>query len=175
MSLSDSNKRIAGFHTEQDGRMAAVWMGIDTLSDVVTLYDCCLFNKEVLVVIAEGMNARGRWIPIAWESKNHDVSEHLLTRGCNMLYDSVKETPELAEMLTRDIWERMRTGRFKVEKRLGEWLKEFELFGKQDGKVPISAFPLMAATRYAVASLKEAKRLKSPAKHKSMAPKIAIL
>jgi hypothetical protein len=174
MSLSDQNKRIAAFHVEEDGKIAAVWMGVDPMADLVTLYDCCLFNAEVLPVISEGMNARGRWIPIAWESKSKDMSDSLLNRGCNMLYDPVKETPELAEMLTREIWERMRTGRFKVEKRLGEWLKEFELFGKKDGKIPVSAFPLMAATRYAIASLKDAKRLKSPAKQK-LAPRISIL
>lgn len=175
MSVSDQNKRIAAIHVEEDGRIAAVWLGHNALDDVVTLYDCCLFNSEVLPVIAEGMNARGRWIPIAWSHKAEDMSAHLLQRGCNMLYDPLKETPELAEMLTRDIWERMRTGRFKVEKRLGEWLKEFELFGKKDGKVPVTAFPLMAATRYAIASIKEAKKLKSAAKPKILYPKVAIL
>jgi hypothetical protein len=173
--MNDQNKRISAIHVEDDGRTAAVWMGHDKLSDVVTLYDCCLFNAEVLPVIAEGMNARGRWIPIAWNDKAKSMSTELLNRGCNMLYDPVKETPELAELLTREILARMRSGRFKVEKRLGEWLKEFEVFSKQDGKVPVSAYPLMAATRYAIASLHEAKKLKSTAPPKALYPKVAIL
>lgn len=155
--------------------MAAVWMGHDKLADVITLYDSCLFNSEVLPVIAEGLNARGRWIPIAWMEKAKSMADELLKRGCNTLYDPVKETPEVAEMLSREILERMRTGRFKVEKRLGEWLKEAELFSKQEGKVPVSAFPLMAATRYAIASLHEAKKLKSTATPKLLYPKVAIL
>jgi hypothetical protein len=173
--MNPDSKRISAIHVEDDGRIAAVWMGHDKIADVVTLYDCCLFNAEVLPVIAEGMNARGRWIPIAWSDKAKPMSDELLNRGCSMLYDPVKETPELAELLTRELLSRMKTGRFKVEKRLGEWLKEFEVFSKQDGKVPVSAYPLMAATRYAIASLHEAKKLKSTATPKTLYPKVAIL
>lgn len=173
--MNDNDKRIAALHVEDDGRIAAVWMGHDKLSDVVTLYDCCLFSAEVLPVIAEGMNARGRWIPIAWSDKAKSLGDELLNRGCSMLYDPVKETPELAELLTREILARMKTGRFKVERRLGEWLKEYEIFTKHEGKVPVAAYPLMAATRYAIASLKEAKKLKSAATPKNLYPKVAIL
>src|SRR3546814_4945820 len=114
------------------------------------MYDCCVFRREVLAVIAEGLNARGRWIPVAWESALKDMADKLLDRGCNVLPEPVKDTDALAEVTSRDIEERMRSGRFKVDKRLAEWLDEFRAFSRRDAKVPRTGYPLMSATRHAV-------------------------
>jgi hypothetical protein len=168
-------KRIAGVDVEDAGLVACVWLGYDKISDVVTLYDCCKFNAEVLAVIAEGVNARGRWIPVAWNVTDKDFTVKLEERGCNMLYDGVTETPQLAELVSRDIWERMRTGRFKVDKRMAEWLSEFSLFHKDAGKIPTDGYPLMAATRNAVSQLAYAKRLQSPAKSTVKQRRIAMI
>lgn len=173
--MSPEWKRIAGVEIDPAGLVAAVWLGHDKLSDVVTLYDCCKFNAEVLAIIAEGMNARGRWIPIAWSSTGKDFADKLLDRGCNILYDPIKETPQMAEIASRDIQERMRTGRFKVDKRMAEWLQEFELFSTESGKIPITGYPLMSATRYAIGQLNQSKRLPQPARHKVQQRRIAMI
>lgn len=173
--MSDQWRRIAGVEIEEDGKVAAVWLGHDRLSDVVTLYDACKFNAEVLAVISEGMNARGRWIPIAWNVTSKDFSDKIMERGCNVLFEGLKETPQMAEMASRDIEERMRTGRFKVDRRLAEWLSEFELFSKQGGKIPVSGYPLMAATRYAIGQLDLAKKLQSPRKIKANERRISMI
>lgn len=172
--MNEQDKRIASIHVEKEGLIAAVWMGHEKLSDCVTLYDCCKFNNEVFPVISEGINARGRWIPIAWEKKAKDVADKFLDRGCSMLYDPVDETPFLAQMLSRDIAERMRTGRFKVEKRLGEWLSEFKVFNESDGQIPTESFPLMAATRYGIACIDQGKRLRT-IKTQTLKPRIAMI
>lgn len=173
--MSEQWRRIAGIEVEDDGKVAAVWMGHDKLSDVVTLYDACKFNAEVLAVISEGLNARGRWIPIAWNVTSKDFSDKIAERGCNVLFEGLKETPQMAEIASRDIEERMRTGRFKVDRRLAEWLSEFELFSKQSGKIPTAGYPLMAATRYAIAQLDLAKKLQSPRKIKTNARRISMI
>src|SRR3546814_7216043 len=77
-------------------------------ADVVHMYDCCVFRREVLAVIAEGLNARGRWIPVAWESALKDMADKLLDRGCNVLPEPVKDTDALAEGTPRDIEESLR-------------------------------------------------------------------
>lgn len=173
--MSAEWRRIAGLHVDEEGLVAAVWLGLDKTSDVVTMYDCCKFNREVPAVIAEGLNARGRWIPIAWEEDAEDFIQTMLNRGCNTLPEAVDETPTLAEMTSREIWERMRTGRFKVDKRLAEWLQEFEVFGKDAGKIPVGAFPLMAATRHAMSQLTYARRLQSSKSKPTQAARIAIV
>lgn len=149
-------KRIAGIHCQNEGDIAVVWMAHDKQADVIHLYDCAIFRREVLAVIAEGLNARGRWVPIAWEKTAKEIVDRLFDRGCNTLPDPTNQTQPLAEAVSRDIKERMVTGRFKVERRLAEWLDEYKDYIRQDDQVPLKSHPLMAATRHAMADLKYA-------------------
>lgn len=168
-------RRIAALHCQDDGEMAAVWMAHDRTADVIHLYDACVFRREVLAVIAEGLNARGRWIPVAWESASKDVADKLLDRGSNMLPDAVKDTDSMAEVTSRDIWERMRSGRFKVDKRLAEWLDEFKSFSRREAKVPRAGHPLMSATRHGVAMLEYARRQAPKGLKTVNYPKLAVI
>lgn len=154
-------KRIAGVEVVDDGTVASVWFAHDRLADQIRLYDACVFEKEVLVVIAEGLNARGRWIPIAWEKEAKPFADSLLKRGCNMIPEPCEHGDAVADVISRDISERMRTKRFIVEKRLASWLDELRAFTTRDGKVPREGFPLMAATRHAMAMFDEWARAES--------------
>lgn len=155
--VDNASRRIAGIHAQEDGLIGAVWLAHDKDADVVEIYDACLFQREVLAVIAEGMVARGRWIPIAWHRDAKEFADKLLDRGCNMLSEPSIETEVMAEVASRDILERMETGRFLVVSRLKNWIDEAR-FSRSDGKVPRSSHPLMAATRHAYGQLEYAKR-----------------
>jgi hypothetical protein len=168
-------RRIAGLQVQAFGEVAAVWLAHDKDSDVVHCYDACIFRREVLAVIAEGLNARGRRIPMAWEPDAKDMADKLLDRGCNMLPKFEKHTEAMAEFVSRDIWERMRSGRFKVDKRLKEWLDEFNSFSRKDAKVPLETHPLMAATRHAMAQIDYALRLEPKRTKGNNFPKVSIL
>lgn len=165
-------KRLAAIHVNEMGEIGAVWFAYDTNTDVLHLYDCCVFKPEVLAVIAEGLNARGRWIPVAWMEKAKEMADNLLDRGCNMVYEPVKDSSALFEVISRDISERMKTGRFKVDKRLSEWKDEFKTFYKDESRR--ERHPLMLATHYAVERLDYAKR-QAPARKSANYPKIAVL
>lgn len=167
-------KRIAGIHIQDEGEIAAVWFAHEAEVDRVHLYDCCVFRREVIAVVAEGLNCRGRWIPIAWPEGSKDITDKLLERGCNMLYDASKDTEAMAEVISRDIWERMRTDRFKVEERMAEWLDEYRSFYRQDSQVPKTAHPLMSATRHAIAQLQYAKK-QSTQRSQINYPRISII
>ena len=156
MKLDQSWRRIAGIHIEDNGDIAAVWLAHDKDADCVHLYDCAVFRREVMAVIAEGLNARGRAIPLAWEQSGQEVIEKLKERGCKVLSEGYKDTPAVSEVTSRDLWERMRTGRFKVDRRNAEWLDEYRNFYREDGQVPQESFPLMSATRHAIGQLKKA-------------------
>lgn len=160
--INSAWKRIAGIHVQSDGDIALVWLAHDKTDDCITLYDACVFRREVLAVIAEGINARGRWIPVAWNKADKDTANKLLERGCKMLRDPNDDTDTMAEAISRDIWERMRTHRFKVDRRLKNWLEEKEGFSRDKQKIPRDTFPLMSATRHAISQLKFAKRQAPP-------------
>lgn len=156
--ISSDWKRIAGFQAQDNGSIALIWAAHDKEADTIHLYDSAIFKREVLAVVAEGINARGRWIPVAWHKEAREISDKLLDKGCNMLWEPVDSTRPAIEAASLDIWERMRSKRFKVDKRLGEWLEEYRTFYRQDSKVPTDTHPLMAATRNAISMIDNGRR-----------------
>lgn len=168
-------RRIAGLQVQDDGAIAVVWAAHDRDADTVHLYDCALFKREVLAVVSEGINARGRWIPVAWHKEAKEIADKLLEKGCNTLPEPVESSQPAIEAASLDIWERMRSHRFKVDKRLGEWLEEYRTYYRQDQKVPVATHPLMAATRHAVAMLDYARRQAPKRGVNINYPKVAIV
>ena len=53
--------------------------------------------------------------------------------------------------------DRMKTGRLKVFNHLLDWLEEFRLYHRKDGRVVKEGDDLMSATRYAVMMLRYAR------------------
>ena len=87
-------KRVAGIHTLDNASLSVVWLALDTDNDVIHMFDACNFKREVLPVIAEGINARGRKTPIAWVDES--FKEMLLERGCNMLPETADDSEQMA-------------------------------------------------------------------------------
>jgi len=153
----DGMRRICGIHVEHDGQVAAVWLSHDKDVDRVHLYDCVKHEREVLAVQAESIKRRGAWIPVAWNEGAKEIADRLLEHGVNIIPESVKNKDQLAEATALEIWERMRTGRFRVKETLQDWLDEFSTYQRQDGSVPLDTHPLMNATRHAIANLEWAR------------------
>lgn len=173
--IDPSWRRIAGFHAQDDGHIGVVWLAIDPYSDVAHLYDAAVFKREVMAVVAEGISARGRWIPLAWPKSAEEFQKQLLNRGINCLPEPCAEKQSVAEVISREIWQRMRTSRFRVDQRVGEWLDEFRNFYRDESKVPMEGFPLMAATRYAVEMARYAKPLEHPRSKKRNHPQVSVV
>lgn len=169
-------RRIAGIHGVPSGTLALVWMALDPDTDTIHVYDACFIKREVLPVVVEALNARGRWIPVAWPKSMKETADELLEKGVNMTHEYASDSEEATENQALEVWTRMRSGRMKVAKRLGEWLHEFNSFRRDDSKVPVDTFPMMSATRHAVALLSYAQR-QAPRNHQSNRnyPKVAIV
>jgi len=171
--IPDDWPRMAGLHVRQDGDVGCVWLAHDKDRDLVHLYDACKFEREVLAVIADALNARGRFIPVAWTHK--EMADALLDRGVNMLPESCDDSDAAAEIASRDVWSRMRTKRFKVERALQDWAGEFETYNRESQKVPRDTHPLMSATRYAVQMLPWARRSVRGVRQGVNYPQVAII
>lgn len=156
LTLDDTHKRIAGIYVENDD-LAAVWLSLNPDTGRVTIYDCCYWREvEPFSVLADSLNARGRYIPVAWN--NVALAKKLLEdRGCNMLPDRTIDDGPMAEVSARDMQSKMRSRLLAVRRDCKEWQIEFDRFIKQNSKVPTSGFPLMSATRYAIENLKYAR------------------
>jgi hypothetical protein len=173
--IEPTDRRLAAIQPLDDGTLGLVWIAHNKDTDIVRVYDACLFKREVLAVIAESLNARGRWIPVVWPAGQEPLYEDLLLRGVNVLPNGIKDTAVTAEIGSREIWERMRTGRFKVDKRLKDWVDEYRAFYRRDGEVPTDAFPLMGATRLAVSNLFEARALANRRAGQKLKPRVSVL
>ncbi len=184
MDIQPQWKRICGLqNVSKNGDIGAVWLAMDYSAGTgndptfVYVYDACLFQREVLAVVAEGLFARGRWIPVAWPKPMESTADDLLRRGVNMTYDHADPSDERAEAISVEIWGRMRSHSMKVDPRLANWLKEFSTFERSDDDIPVDTHPLMAATRNAWALREYARRQgpATPAGHGGKAPRIAIV
>lgn len=171
--IPDTWKRVAGMYVRDDGDIGCVWIARDKDRDLVHLYDACLFQREVIAVIADALNARGRFIPVAWTHK--EMADALLERGVNMLPERCDDSDAAAEIAARDVWARMRTNRFKVERALQDWAQEFATYNREAQKVPRDTHPLMSATRYAVQMLPYARRSVPAGGRKAHYPKLAMI
>ena len=60
------------------------------------------------------------------------------------------------EACLMNMLDRMQTGRFKVLAHLHDWLEEFRLYHRKDGKVVKLKDDLMSATRYGVMMIRKA-------------------
>lgn len=130
--------------------MGAVWLAEEPLTSNITCYDAALFiNQEVPAVISHGMAARGRDIPVAWHKKDKGMAKSLEEAGVDMIYEPSEDDKTMADVRSREIWQAIRSGRFFVEKRLGDVFAEFKAYmaGEQKG------YPLISAIRYALERL----------------------
>lgn len=169
--IESSWKRIAGMHVDDDGTVGVVWIAHDDPNSTVHVYDAAIFRLEVRAVIAEGIGARGRHYPLAWRQKDKAFSTDLQEAGINVIPEACTDSQSMAEVLSREIWQKLRTGQFRVERRVGDWLKEYKRYDRDASQVPTSGFPLMSATRHAIEMLPYAKAEKAPGNEKRNYPK----
>jgi phage terminase large subunit-like protein len=158
--------RIAGLDIGWDHPTAAVWVAWDRDADVVHVYDCYRVREQTPVVHAAALNARGKWIPVAWphDGLQHDtgsgvtIAQQYRDQGANLLSEraSFPDGSNGVEAGVLGMLDRMKTGRFKVAAHLNDWWEEFRLYHRKDGQIVKEGDDLMSATRYALMMLRAA-------------------
>ena len=89
-----------------------------------------------------------------------------------MLPEGVESSKGAEEMANRELWERMRTRRFKTNPRMAEWNDEFKGFKESDGQS--EAYPLIFATKHALAQIEYAIR-QAPKTSKPAYPRVSMI
>ena len=173
MKIDQQWKRIGGFHLEDSGDLGAVWLAQDAAK--IYLYDAAIFRREVPAVIASGIAARGRHLPLAWRKKDQAFADQLLDAGINVLPEPSPDDPGIAELVSREIWEGLRAKRFFVDERVTEWREENKKFFIEGQRVPEGGFPLMAATRHALQMIDYAVAEYTPSSNKPNHPGIQVI
>ncbi len=160
-------KQIIGMDFGWDHPTAAVRLAYDEDADCVHVVNCYRQSKQTPLVHAAAVRPWGQWIPVAWP---HDALQHDKGSGeqLSQLYkdQGLKMLPERAQFPDNrgngveagiaDILERMQTGRFKVDTNLADWLEEFRMYHRKEGKVVKMHDDILCATRYAMMCLHQA-------------------
>ena len=168
--------RIGGMDFGWDHPFAAVELVWDRDADTVYVSRTYRVKETTPITHAAALRAWGKELRWAWprdgnretlEGAGIALSAQYKTQGLNMLHEYahyVEGTGQKSvsvEAGLMDMLDRMQSGRFKVFKHLNDWWEEFRLYHRRDGKVVKEGDDLMAATRYAIMSLRHASTARS--------------
>jgi phage terminase large subunit-like protein len=160
--------RIIGVDFGWDHPAAAVELAWDRDHDIVHVVWAHRMRQMTPIEHAAIIRTRGR-LPVAWprdgrretlEGAGIALAKQYTDNGVNMLptHSQFEDGSVSVEAGLMDILDRMRGDRFKVFTDVsGDWFEEFRLYHRKDGKVAKEGDDLMAATRYGVMMLREAR------------------
>ena len=159
--------RICGMDYGWSHPSAAAWLAWDRDNDTVHIYDTYRKAEETPAIHAAAIKARGKWIPVAWP---HDGLQHDKGSGVP-LANIYRDSHDLNMLPNRTEFEgggygveagiammldMMHTERLRVREDLSDWWDEFRMYHRKDGRIVKVRDDLMAATRYAIMSLRYA-------------------
>jgi phage terminase large subunit-like protein len=139
---------------------ACVWLAWDKEGDVLYAYDCYGASKQIPVIHAVAIKARGSWIPCMWphDGLQHDkgsgeqLAKQYKDAGVAMWHERVTfedgtngVEAGISEMLTR-----MQTGRLKIFSHLADLWEEINGYHRKDGLIVKEGDDRISALRYAV-------------------------
>ncbi len=163
--------RIGGMDFGWDHPFAAVELVWDRDSDVVYVSRTYRVKETTPITHAAALRAWGKELRWSWprdgnretlEGAGIALAAQYRAQDLNLLHEfahyleATGQKSVSVEAGLMDMLQRMESGRFKVFKHLNDWFEEFRLYHRRDGKVFKEGDDLMAATRYAIMSLRHA-------------------
>lgn len=145
-------------------RTAAIWGARDPQSGVIYLYSEHYMSRAEPSINAEGIRARGEWIPgvidPASRGRSQRDGEQLIQNyadlGLNLTIAN-----NAVEAGLQQVWHLLVSGKLKVFKSLGYWLEEYRKYQRDEkGHVKKVNDHLMDATRYLILSGRDEMRIK---------------
>ena len=159
--------QLNGLDFGWDHPQACVNLAWDRDSDVIHITKTFRQRECTPVLAAFTIKKWADWIPCAWphDGYQHDkgsgkqLAEQYREAGLEMLSEHAThdEGGYGIEAGISEMLERMQTGRLKVDRNLTEWWEEFRLYHRDKGIIIKERDDLMAATRYAIMMLREAR------------------
>lgn len=164
--------QIGGIDFGWDHPTAAVRLAWDRDTDVIYVTHCYRQKAQTPILVAAALKPWGDWLPWAWPHDGHQhdkgsgkqLSVQYTTQGLKMLpehaqfastgTDDTKQSGISVEAGVSEMLDRMQTGRWKVFDHLNDWLDEYRLYHRADGKIVKEYDDLLSASRYAMMMLR---------------------
>lgn len=178
--------QIIGLDFGWDHPTAAANLAWDRDLDVVYLTATYKKSEATPAIHALAIKPWGTWKPVAWphDGLQHDkgsgeqLAAQYKTQGLNMLRAQASHAPQKGqpegsggngvEAGLMEMLDRMQSGRFKVFKTCTDWLAEFRLYHRKDGKIVKEFDDAISASRYALMMIRFAKT--KPSQQQSRVP-----
>lgn len=156
--------RIIGVDFGYDHPAAATWLAWDRDSDTIYVTDEFKLRESSPVMQAPLLNAKGKWMPIAWphDGLQHDkgsgeqLAEIYRKHGVNLLPEraTFEDGSNGLEAGIMEMLDRMRTGRWKVFQTCGGWLEEFRMYHRKNGIIVKLKDDAISSSRYGMMMLR---------------------
>jgi phage terminase large subunit-like protein len=139
-------------------RTAAIWGAEDPGSGAIELYDEHYMGQGEPASHASAIRARGDWIygvidPASAGASQKDGQRLIEIYKAPLLGLKIQPAENAVEAGLIAVWDRLITGRLRVQAHLHNWLSEFRKYHRDErGKIVKANDHLMDATRYLVVS-----------------------
>jgi phage terminase large subunit-like protein len=173
--IPDVWPQICGLDFGWDHPAAGAWLAWDRDNDIIYLHDSYRMRESTPKDQADIILQKGAWIPVAWphdglqteKGSGFQLAQQYRDAGVNMLHE-MAQMPETGdenghkvsrvsvEASVLEMLNRMKTGRWKVFSNQLDWLSEFRLYHRKDGKIVKLNDDLISASRYAMMMLRYA-------------------
>ena len=152
--------QICGLDFGWDHPFGAAGCAWDRDADVFYVTKTYREREATPIIHSAALKPWGPWLPWSWphDGLQHDKGsgEQLATQyraqGLNMLPEraTFDDGTNGVEAGLSDMLQRMQTGRWKVFSTCTDWLEEFRLYHRKDGKVVKERDDVLSASRYAL-------------------------
>ena len=152
--------RIIGVDFGYDHPFGAVACAWDRDNDVWYVTADYRESQTTPIIHAAAVKPWGDWMPVAWphDGLQHDkgsgeqLAELYRRQGLDMLSEraTFDDGTNGVEAGIADMLDRMQTGRWKVFRGCTNWVDEFRLYHRKDGKIVKERDDVLSASRYAL-------------------------
>lgn len=166
--IPDHWPRIAGIDIGIDHPTAVAWSTYDVATDTIYIYDVYSESGNIPALHATAINSRGNWIPVVLphdadnteRGSGRSVMSYYQEAGVNCLLetfynplDFTGKKNNFVEPGIMEIFQRMKTGRFKIFSTCQPLFAEMRQYHRKDGKVVKKGDDLVDAMRYSALSV----------------------
>ena len=147
-------------------------LALDRDADCVYVTHVYRLREATPVLHAATLKSWGAALPFAWphdglqhsKDSGEQLAEQYRRQGLAMLAEraTFADGTNGVEAGIFEMLERMQTGRWKVFRHLEDWLGEFRLYHRKDGRVVKLGDDLLSASRYAMMMLRFAQTQNDP-------------
>lgn len=156
--------QLGGMDFGWDHPFGAARLAWDRDQDTVYVIANYRQRESTPIIHAAALRPWGDWLPWAWphDGLQHDkgsgeqLAQQYKLQGLKLLTEKAtfSDGSNGVEAGLSDMLQRMQTGRWKVFNTCNDWLEEFRLYHRKDGKVVKERDDVISASRYALMSLR---------------------